>query len=957
MSPRPILIVLAPLLLIIGSNVHAAPAGILDGTRKVWHPLTLTFTGPAAKETDDAPNPFLDFRLMVTLTGPTGHTDVVPGFFDGDGSGNGEGAAWRVRFMPDRAGRWTYRASFRSGPKVAIDLAKTAGKAVSFDGASGEFDVSPRDPDAPGLLRWGRLSYADSHYLKFQGGPYWIKGGTDEPENFLAYMGFDDTIPSHAYAPHESDWKPGDPDWGNGKGRAIIGALNYLGSRHVNSVYFLTMNVGGDGKDVWPWVGKSSRNGSPSDDTLHYDISKLKQWNIVFEHAQRQGIVLHFVFNEAEEANKKELDDGELGDSRKLYYREMIARFGHNPALEWNICEEYNIGYNLGPDRVRRFARYIREVDPYDHPLTVHSAGDPVKALKFTFGDSDFDLTSVQLNQRRIDLVTEQIRAETAKAGRPLPASMDEFTVDKGQRASHIPVDDVDLQRKQKLWPTYLSGGMIEFILEGLLKVDDFKTGQKEALWQATWNARKFLEDLPFWEMRPDDGLVRGAATLDVGIGKGKRSALGAQVFALAGKVYAIYLPKATETGELKLSAARGAYTRRWYNPRTGEFEGKEAPIRGGNWVPLGSAPRDADQDWAVLIRTAEPAKLQAVKVPDSPRHDVVFPVESWAAKSPEELGLDEAKLDKLAEELGSRGCVIKDGYVVKSWGSQSEVGDWFSSAKPVLSTLLMFAIREGKVKSPDQPIADFGWDLKPKDRGMTFRHLANMTSGYARPEKPGEAWSYNDFAIQLYQKTLFDKVFKDDPAEVANDPARLGALGLEDGLSFRKSNRRISASVRDFARIAWFWLNEGNWAGKPVLPRAMFVESRKPQVPSDLPLTRQAETDDYLKIGSYGGGSDHFSRCGPGIYGFNWWFNGKVRDQEDRLTWPDAPEELFMSVGARGNSAAILPSKRAILVAANAHWGGLEGGKPKSRMSRILKLFAEAVDDGGFAPSRPPKP
>ena len=765
--------------------------------------------------------------------------------------------------------------------------------------------------EAPGFLRWGRLGYAGKHYLKFQDGPYWIKGGTDEPENFLAYAGFDDTIPSHTYALHESDWKPGDPDWGDGKGRAIIGALNYLASKHVNSIYFLLMNVGGDGKDVWPWVGTPARKGSPADDTTHYDISKLDQWNVVFEHAQRRGIVLHFVFNEAEEQNKKELDDGELGTSRKLYYREMIARFGHNLALEWNVCEEYNIGLKLEPEQVRRFARYIREIDPYDHPLTVHSAGDPVKALKFTFGDPTFDLTSVQLNQRRIDLVTEQIRAESARAGRPLPASMDEFTVDKGQDRSFIPVDDVDMQRREKLWPTYLSGGNIEFILEGLLKVDDFKSGQKAALWDATWHARKFLEALPFWEMGPDDALVRGAAALDIGIGKGKRSPLGAQVFALRGQVYAVYFPKATETGELDLTSGRGAFVRRWYNPREGAFEGEPAVVNGGGWMSIGPAPRQPEQDWAMLVR-AEAAPESEVK--GGPAREFAerssSPASDGKRRSAADLALDQAKLDKIAEELGGRGCVIKDGYVVKAWGSQSEVGDWFSSAKPVLSTLLMFAITEGKAKGADQPIIDFGWNLKPKDRAMTFRHLASMTSGYARPEPPGAAWSYNDYAIQLYQKTLFDRVFQGDPAKIANDPSRLGALGLEDGLSFRKSNRRISASVRDFARIAWFWLNDGNWAGRQLLPRAMFIDFKKPQVPRDLPLTRQAETDDYLAVGSYGGGSDHFSRGGAGIYGFNWWFNDTVRDQENRLTWPDAPTDLFMSVGARGNCAAMLPSR-----------------------------------------------
>ena len=47
----------------------AAPA-TLDGQRTAWHPLTVTFAGPAASETDSSPNPFLDIRLQVEFVGP-----------------------------------------------------------------------------------------------------------------------------------------------------------------------------------------------------------------------------------------------------------------------------------------------------------------------------------------------------------------------------------------------------------------------------------------------------------------------------------------------------------------------------------------------------------------------------------------------------------------------------------------------------------------------------------------------------------------------------------------------------------------------------------------------------------------------------------------------------------------------------------------------------------------------
>ncbi len=156
--------------------------------------------------------------------------------------------------------------------------------------------------------------------------PNWT-GGTDSPENFLAYACFDNTPTSHAYTAHIEDWRPGDPDRGEKKGRGIIGALKYLASKHVNSIYFLTMNVGGDGRDVWPWIEVADPRGSPKNDNVHYDVHKLMQWETVFSHAQRNGIFLHFVFNEAESPNKRELDDGELGVERKLYYREIIARF------------------------------------------------------------------------------------------------------------------------------------------------------------------------------------------------------------------------------------------------------------------------------------------------------------------------------------------------------------------------------------------------------------------------------------------------------------------------------------------------------------------------------------------------------------------------------------------------------------------------------------------------------
>ena len=243
---------------------------------------------------------------------------------------------------------------------------------------TGSFHVSPRDPDAPGFLKWGRLAYVGQHYLKFHDGPFWLRGGTDEPEDLLAYAGFDHTPPKHRYAEHEADWHEGDPDWGPGRGRAIIGALNYLASQHVNSIYFLTMNVGGDGKDVWPWTGPINPRGSKDNDNRHFDVAKLNQWETVFSHAQRLGIFLHFVFNEAEAANKRELDDGELGPERKLYYREMLARFGHHLATGVEPLRRVQPRFRLRPRAVAGICRLHprgRSLSSSDHGAQRRQSG------------------------------------------------------------------------------------------------------------------------------------------------------------------------------------------------------------------------------------------------------------------------------------------------------------------------------------------------------------------------------------------------------------------------------------------------------------------------------------------------------------------------------------------------------------------------------------------------------
>ena len=248
--------------------IGAEKRDVLSGDLKKWHTMTLTFDGPQTSE-DAEPNPFQDYRLDVTFT--KGNKQyVVPGYYAADGNAGQTSAKagnkWLVHFVPDEEGMWSFRGSFRSGRDIALSSDPAAGTPTPFDGVDGRFEVGPTDKTGRDHRAKGLLKYVGEHYLQFaETGEYYLKGGADSPENFLAYADFDGTYDAsadsgsykdvgtfiHHYEPHLRDWRPGDPTWKNGKGKGIIGALNYLASEGMNSVYFLTYNLdGGDGRDT-----------------------------------------------------------------------------------------------------------------------------------------------------------------------------------------------------------------------------------------------------------------------------------------------------------------------------------------------------------------------------------------------------------------------------------------------------------------------------------------------------------------------------------------------------------------------------------------------------------------------------------------------------------------------------------------------------------------------------------
>ena len=568
----------------------------ISGSLSKWHPLTLDISGatnPVGERLSN-PHPFLDFRFDVTFTSPSGIDHRVPGFFAGDGKGNGVGDVWRARFAPNEVGQWRYMISFQTGREVSISEAD--GTKLPIDGTEGEFTVAPQGDDDTGFLKYGRLEYVGDHYLKFADGPYWIKGGIDSPENFFGYVGFDNTrdnpggagtgtLPDglHHYESHIADWRTGDPLFDNSQNpeaaKGIVGAVNYLADAGVNSIYFLPMNLGGDGRDTHPFIGS---NGSFYENT-HYDISKLYQWNMVLNHMQNKGIATHMVLAETEAGNSEWLDGGELGVERKLFYREMVARFSYLLGVKWNLSEESR----FGTQKHKAFAAYIKSLDWAAHPVAVHSyLNRPHETYDDLLTDPSFDASSIQFSPANANDFVETWREKTAAAGRPWVIDMDEV----GPAQTGLTDDNADALRRSVLYPVYFSGGNIEWYfgyhplpLGGDMRTEDFRT--REAMYRYMKYAREMMQSqLPFVEMQPADEL---------------HSTPGAQVFAKAADTYAVFIANGQQSGTLQIEP--GTYRQRWFNPRSGQFEG-EVQIVNDSPLVLGTPPNTPGQDWVVIL-------------------------------------------------------------------------------------------------------------------------------------------------------------------------------------------------------------------------------------------------------------------------------------------------------------------------------------------------------------------
>jgi CubicO group peptidase (beta-lactamase class C family) len=248
------------------------------------------------------------------------------------------------------------------------------------------------------------------------------------------------------------------------------------------------------------------------------------------------------------------------------------------------------------------------------------------------------------------------------------------------------------------------------------------------------------------------------------------------------------------------------------------------------------------------------------------------------------------------------------DGY------SDSSLSNSFSMAKSITSLLIGAAIKEGKIKSVEEPVGNYlpefkdglAADLKIKDL-LTMSSGSNWDESYANPlsvttesyygtdlyktgtgvtivKKPGTCHTYKSGDTELLGlivEKATDRSLSDYASEKlwqplgAEQPA-LWSTDKENGNE--KAFCCFNSNARDFARIGQLMLDSGKWKGNSIIDSTYYVRSITAcNIPDEEGL--------------------------PCIYyGYQWWI---------RPAYPG----VFYARGILGQYIIVIPSKKIVIV------------------------------------------
>lgn len=539
-----------------------------------WRPHDISFNAESRYEWDA-------FPMQVTFSHSAGRSLTLDAYWSGD-------RTWIVRFACPLAGTWTYASSSAD---------------AGLDSATGMIQCREPRPDAlqrnPNLRGKLRVADGDRSFGYADGTPF--LGLAEEFWDF-----------------NVSSWMPL---------KNLDAYLSDRSAKGFNIVQIRYLRITEPNEGGYPFDdNRSGGIGTGSFEELNASYFRFldRRFEVVFEAG--------FVVAGHPEWIGRDVDIT-VADAKALH-RYLMARYGAYNVL-WSLSGEFDKNFhdehrytdhvegrwNSGgaydpeadPEPWRELGRFIADHNPYGTPLSVHpgwARDDRHSSGDYLHEESWLDHNWIQ-TYNNLHLVPSSVR-EDYERHPPKPVFFAEG-IREGDQTEEIEVGAYGV--RWEAWQAYLSGaaihtyrhfgvymgqwhaqGLTGTVLENLDAPGSSHVG----------HAAAFFRDLPWWRMEP----TREAVRVDGGVPpypseRSHRELDKAITMAAApGEIYVIYIPMNSVGKTISIRSLDGkAYKARWFNPRSGSFEGVEVdgPAEGGEHWTLPARPNR--MDWVLLLR------------------------------------------------------------------------------------------------------------------------------------------------------------------------------------------------------------------------------------------------------------------------------------------------------------------------------------------------------------------
>lgn len=502
----------------------------------------------------------------------------VEGFCDSE-----DGSTYRVRFMPQTPGDYSYAIEYRQG------LWRRTSKGVFRVRSSNRRGPIRIDPQNHWHFIWEGTG---EHYYFNGTTAYWLLGFQNENEirsiidrfhnlkiNRLrvTVAGRTNTFYGEPVMPGRN-WTPYLTAWPSSKGVRFLHSIGRIGQRLPLTRGFGVFSALAD-------LGRPDDIYHPGFDYSRFDVAYWRRFEDALRYARDRDMIFSLVLD----MNDSRVHPAPGGADERRFIQYVIARFGAFSNITWDLGDDLD-GYR-NDEWTHTTGTLIKHLDPYQHLATSH----PMDNVHQDRTSEWFDFTSFQEWSRNQHAFMLAQRKHQAQLGRIIPQTNEEYGYE-----DHYPMwvtgpgsDSADTLRRMA-WEIAMAGGYQttgESVRRGTNIWPDTGGGwmngrgdETMTMLQGYAHIVDFFTAFEWWQTEPHDELVNE----------------GNYCLAEPGKIYVIYLPHG---GQATAHVEPGQYELTSLNPVTGEKKSQLIHVSGATWT----SPVTANTaDWALLLQRKE---------------------------------------------------------------------------------------------------------------------------------------------------------------------------------------------------------------------------------------------------------------------------------------------------------------------------------------------------------------